>query len=210
MGGYTISENLGIQHRFWIAVALAVMTHMLLILMGNYFFGLFNEHSAKVDSQKVITIELIKENLPRPKPKLEPQEIELVTEVAPPDVEKSPLTNQNKTTDQSKNQLSPSITMDLIKDFARAETKTYKATYPEELEAFEQSFVQVIKQHLPAFNATVSSSGMVDVHTKLFGKDVCYLFDASSNPIENFDVYTASVAFPYKCKERNAFEFELR
>lgn len=185
-----------------------MMTHMLLILMGSYFFGLFNEHSAKVDSQKVITIELIKEDLPTPKPK--PQEIKQIIEDAPAGVKKLLLADKKKTTDQSEDQLSPSITMDLVEDFARAETKTYKTTNPGELEAFKQSFVQVIKQRLPAFSATVSPSGMVDVHTKLFGKDVCYLFDASSSPIEKFDVYTASVAFPYTCKERNAFEFELR
>lgn len=185
-----------------------MMTHMLLILLGSYFFGLFNGHSAKIDSQKVITIELIKEDLPTPKP--EPQEIKQIIEDAPAGVKKSLLADKKKTTSQSEDQLSPSITMDLVEDFARAETKTYKTTNPGELEAFKQSFVQVIKQRLPVFSATVSPSGMVDVHTKLFDKDVCYLFDASSTPTENFDIYTASVAFPYRCKEANTFEFEMR
>ena len=97
----------------------------------------------------------------------------------------------------------PTILFQPSKAWIETEIKTHLKENSDSLENFKQSFVISNNNNsVPATYLRESDDGIINVKKKLFGKDVCYSFDASDDSFGTF-------AF-HSCKEKPNFNFKMR
>ena len=95
------------------------------------------------------------------------------------------------------------ISIQPSKEWIEAEIRTLLQENPDSLERFKRSFSEKVNSNaeLTSF-ILVNDNQTVNVKTSFFGKDTCYLFDASEKSF--------GVVFFVKCKEKSRFELKIR
>jgi len=195
MIGFGIDADVNNQKNLWLGFVIAIAIHII--------FGFYITSILKVDS--VIENERSLKQFNVELRKLEDKIEKTINKPLSEDINDADSLS-NEITEPKTPQPEPTILFQPSIAWIETEIRNHLKENPDSIEKFKQSFV--INQNNnsePASYLRESKDGIISVNKKMFGRNVCYSFDAKDG---SFGTINFELLEP--CKEKSNFNFMMR